>query len=104
MIFRIINLGELQPQEYRFGSFITQIFPLLGSKLHLPLSWIVVLYSASFNLFYLAVAAILVLKIKEYALAILMSFYYVLFVSDSYFWISNEVHQGIAWMFLFFGV
>ena len=104
ILFRIINLGSLQPQEYRYGSFITQGFPLIASKLHLPLSWIVLLYSASFNLFYLAVAAILVLKLKEYSLAILMSLYFILFVSDTYYWILNEVHQGIAWMFLLFGV
>jgi hypothetical protein len=104
ILFRIINLGSLQPQEYRYGSFITQGIPLVASKLHLPLSWIVLLYSASFNLFYLAVAAILVLKLKEYSLAILMSFYFILFVSDTYYWIPNEVHQGIAWMFLLFGV
>jgi hypothetical protein len=104
MLFRIINLSSLQPQEYRYGSFITQLFPLVGSKLHLPLSWIVLLYSASFNLFYLTVAAILVLRLKEYSLAILMSFYFTLFVSDTYYWITNEIHQAIAWMFLFFGL
>jgi hypothetical protein len=104
ILFRIINLESLQPQEHRYGSFITQGFPLIASKLHLPLSWIILLYSASFNLFYLAVAMVLVLKLKEYALSILMSFYFVLFVSDSYYWITNEVHQGIAWMFLLFGL
>jgi len=104
ILFRIINLGSLQPQEYRYGSFITQGFPLIASKLHLPINWIILIYSASFNLFYLIVAAILVLKLKEYALAILMSFYFSLFVSDSYYWMNNEVHQGMAWMFLLFGV
>src|SRR6185369_763769 len=104
ILFRISNLGSLQPQEYRYGSFITQGFPLIASKLHLPINWIILIYSASFNLFYLIVAAILVLKLKEYALAILMSFYFSLFVSDSYYWMNNEVHQGMAWMFLLFGV
>ncbi len=104
ILFRIINQGILQPQEHRYGSFITQGFPLIAVKLHLPLSWIVFLYSASFNLFYLAVILILVLRFKEYSLAILMSFYFLLFVSDSYFWVNNEVHQGITWMFLFFGI
>jgi hypothetical protein len=104
ILFRVINLQSLQPQEYRYGSFITQGFPLVAAKLHLPLSWIVLLYSASFNLFYLTVAAILVLRLKEYSLGVLMSFYFILFVTDSYYWITNEVHQGIAWMFLVFGL
>jgi hypothetical protein len=103
ILFRILNFDSLQIQEHRYGSFMTQGFPLIASKLHLPLSTIVVLYSASFNIFYLLVAFLLVYKFREYSLAVLMSFYYVLFVSDTYFWTNNEVHQGVAWMFLFFG-
>jgi hypothetical protein len=101
IMFRIINVGWFQIQEYRYGSAITQAFPYVASKLGLPLSWIVVLYSASFNIFYLAVAAWL-LKCREYAMAVLMSFFYVLLVSDTFFWSNNEIHQAIAWMFLFF--
>ncbi|HEY0355405.1 MAG TPA: hypothetical protein VGC29_04325 [Flavisolibacter sp.] len=102
ILTRIINQGTLQVQEHRYGSFITQAFPLLASYLDLPLSTIVTLYSVSFNIFYLVVALLLVFSFKEHALAILMSLYYVLFVTDTYFWTNNEVHQGIAWMFLFF--
>jgi hypothetical protein len=102
ILFRIVNFDTLQIQEHRYGSFITQGFPLIAAKLHLPLSTIVVLYSISFNLLYLAVALLLLYRFKEQTLALLMSFYYVLFVSDTYFWTNNEVHQGIAWMFLFF--
>lgn len=102
ILFRIVNQGVLQIQEYRYGSFITQGVPLLATKMGLPLRWIVVLYSASFNIFYLAVAALLVFRYRNYALAVLMGFYYILFVSDTYYWTNNEVHQGIAWLFLFF--
>lgn len=102
ILFRIINIGTLQIQEQRYGSFITQMFPLAGTWLHLPLNWLVILYSVSFNLFFLAVAALLIFKFRNYSLAILMSFYFLLFVSDTWFWTNNEVHQGIAWMFLFF--
>ena len=104
ILFRIINMDSLQIQEHRYGSFITQAFPLLAARLHLPLSLIVLLYSISFNLFYLVVAYLLVYTFRETALALLMSFYYILFVSDADFWTNNEVHQGIAWMFLFFAV
>ena len=104
ILFRIINTGELQIQLNRYGSFVTQGFPLVASKLHLPLSWIVLIYSSSFNLFYLAVAALLVLKLKEYSLAILMGLYFTLFVSDTYYWVIDEIHQAISWMFLFLGL
>ncbi len=104
ILTRIINSGSLQIQEHRYGSFITQSFPLIASGLHLPLPVVVVLYSISFNLFYLSVVLLLLFRFREQGLAILMGFYFVLFVSDTYFWTNNEVHQGIAWMFLFFAI
>ncbi|MGZ5286793.1 MAG: hypothetical protein ACXWB9_06400 [Flavisolibacter sp.] len=104
ILTRIINSGSLQIQEHRYGSFITQTFPLLASRLHLPLPVVVVLYSISFNLFYLGVVLLVLFRFRDQGLAILMGFYFVLFVSDTYFWTNNEVHQGIAWMFLFFAI
>lgn len=102
--FTVITDGALALQENRIGAFITQMVPLIGSKIHLPIKAILLLYSASFNIFYLSVAAILVYRYRQYTLAILMGLYYVLFVSDTFFWSNNEVHQGIAWMFLALGV
>lgn len=104
ILFRIVNLDSLQIQEHRYGSFVTQMFPLFGARLGLSLAAIVTLYSASFPMFYLAVAALLVFRFRAYGLALLMSFYFLLYVSDSWFWTNNEVHQGIAWMFLFLAV
>jgi hypothetical protein len=104
ILFRIVNFDTLQIQEHRYGSFITQAFPLIAARLHLPLHVIVVLYSISFNLLYLAVVLLLLYRFRQQALALIMGFYYLLFVSDTYFWTNNEVHQGIAWMFLFFAV
>jgi hypothetical protein len=101
ILFNVINKQTLFIQEHRCGSFITQAFPLLAAKLHLPMRAIVIAYSVSFNIFYLAVAG-LVARLRYYGLAIIMGLYYLLFVSDSYFWTNNEIHQAIAWMFLFF--
>lgn len=103
VMFRIITEGQLAIQENRFGSFITQIVPLIGRELHLPVKAIMIVYSASFNIFYLGVISLLVFRFRQYTLAVLMSLYYVLYVTDTYFWSNNEVHQGIAWMFLMIG-
>ncbi len=104
MSFLRINTPILESSERRYGAYITQAVPLLGAVLHLPLKVILILYSISYNLFYLIVIIILVKKFKQYGLAILMALYYTLFVTDTYFWTINEVHQGIAWLFLFLGV
>lgn len=104
MILEILNKGGLQIQEHRYGSFITQAFPLLAAKAGLPLWGVVLLYSISFNLFYLAVAALLLFGFRNVPLAVLMALYYTLFVSDTYFWTNNEVHTSVAWTFLLMGV
>jgi hypothetical protein len=101
--FHIINYGTLQIQQLRFGAFITQCVPLLLAKMHLPLKTILIGYSLSFNLFYFIVACMLVFRFRAYALAVLMAFYFTLIASDTYYWTNNEIHQGIAWMFLCFG-
>lgn len=100
--FRIINYGSLQIQVDRYGAFITQLFPYLASKMHLSLATVLLWYSISFNLFYLAVGGLLY-RMRQYSLIILLAFYLSLYVSDTYFWTNNEVHQGIAWMLLNFG-
>jgi len=104
VFFRIVNDGHLHIEENRIGSFITQMVPLLGSKLHLPFRLLLVLYSASFYLFYLMVVLLLVFIYRNYGLAILFGLYLTLFVSDTYYWPNNEVHQGIAWLMLAFAI
>ena len=102
VLFDIANYKNFDIQFNRYGSFITQLVPWVGFKLHLPLSALIIGYAISFHVFYLTVAAILVYRYKQYGLAILMALFYCLFVSDSFFWIS-EIPQGIGWMFLLFG-
>lgn len=100
--FNIINSGKLQIQVDRYGSFITQIVPLITSKMHLPLRTVLLAYSLSFNLFYF-LTGLTLYRLRSYALLVLMALYFTLFVSDTYFWTNNEVHQGVTWMFLMFG-
>ena len=104
VFFRIVNDGRLQIEEHRIGSFITQMFPLIGSKIHIPFKLLLILYSASFYLFYLVVALLLVYKYRRYELAILLGLYFTVFVSETFFWPNNEVHQGITWLFLAFAI
>lgn len=101
--FNIINYTHLAIQEHRYGSFITQMVPWLGIRLHLSLEAILVSYTLSFNIFYLAVAYVLVFRVKQYGLAVIMALFYFLFVTESFFWPVNEVNQAVAWMFLFLG-
>jgi hypothetical protein len=101
--FRRINLQDLESSQRRWGAFITECVPLLLSKLHVPLSVLLIAYSLSFNIFYLVVTAQLVFRWRLYALSILMVCYYFLFVSAGFFWTNNEIHQAVAYIFLCIG-
>ncbi len=103
ILFNILNYHSFSIQEHRYGSFITQLVPYLGQLFHLPVRVLIVGYGVSFNLFYFVAGAVLVYRLRQYFLAVLMAFYYFLFVSQSYFWINNEIHQAVAWMFLLVG-
>ncbi len=102
--FEIINSGNFVFSEMRYGAFITQIFPLIASKLGLPLKIVLILYSASFYLIFLSVIYISGQVLKQYKLAIIFSFYLILMVTDVYFWPNNEIHQAVGWMMLFLGL
>lgn len=104
ILFRIINLHRLDIQVGRYGAFITQIFPLIGVWLHLPVKAIMLLYSVSFVLYPFTVALLFIYKYKRYDLALLLGLYFTLFVSDTFFWTNNEVHQGITWLLLGFAI
>ncbi|MGC4056776.1 MAG: hypothetical protein QM743_01470 [Chitinophagaceae bacterium] len=102
VVYNIINTHSLFIQEHRYGAFITQMFPLAGSLLHLPLQWILVLYSASFNLFYF-ISGLALYRKGQYKFTLLLALYCTVCVSDSYFWTNNEVHQGVCWCMLLCG-
>ena len=103
-LFLIINDGHLHIEEHRYGSFISQLLPFAAIKLHLPLKWIMVLYSISFNLFFLGAGLLLFFRFKAYKLVILLALYLTLFASATFYWPNNEVHQGISWLLLAFGL
>lgn len=99
--FEIINSGSFVFSEMRYGAFITQLFPLLTSKLGLPLKIVLILYSASFYIFFISVIYISGHILRQYKLAILFSLYLSLLVTDVFFWPNNEIHQAVGWMILF---
>jgi hypothetical protein len=103
ILFRIINDGIFQINDFRYGSFVTQMVPYIGAKMHIPLQPLMILYSVSFYAFYLFVIAALVFAFRNYPLAILSGLYYTIFVSDTFYWPNNEIHQGVSWLLLSLG-
>ena len=102
VVYNIINKKEIFIIEHRYGAFVSQMFPLVGTYLGLPLSSILLLYSISFTIFYLSTALYLH-WIKQYSLSILLAFYYTLACTTAYYWTNNEVHQAVAWLMILLG-
>lgn len=100
IVYRIADTRTFSIAEHRYGAVATQIFPLAGVYFGWSMRAILILYSASFYIFYIAVILIAGRVYRQYAFGILMALYLLLLASDNFFWPNNEVHQGIGWMLL----
>lgn len=103
-LFFILKDGDFAIQNFRFGAFFTQLFPLLGSKLGLPLSDIALSYSVSFVLLYLITFLIILKGIKNEKLALCYLLFNTLMVRHTFFWIQSELPQATAFAFIYFAL
>ncbi len=102
ILFQIAREHTLQIQVNRFGSAVTQIFPLTGVWLGLSLEAIARLYSASFVIWYFTVFLICAVVLKKYSHALMVLLFATLMVADTFYWLTNELLQGMAFCILFF--
>lgn len=103
VLFNVVNTGQLAIQYNRYGAIVAQCVPWLGQRLHWPLKTILVVYSVWPYVFYLLVGALLVFRYRQYKVAVLMALFYVLFVSQLFYW-GSEIPQGMAFFFLMLGI
>jgi len=97
-IFYILKDGYFAIQNFRFGSFVTQAFPLVTSYLSLPLNYIMLSYSLGFALVYW-VHFNLQFRI-DYKYGLVMLMLSTLMVNDTFYWIQSELPQGLAFLCL----
>lgn len=103
-LFHLLNEKSFYFMEMRFGAFVTQVGVLAAVKCGLSLKGIMMLFSLSFYVFYFVAALVIGFRWQQKQLAILLSFYLVLFISDGFFCTVGEIFQGLTWMFLFFAL
>lgn len=99
-LFYILKDGNFAIQNNRFGAFMTQLFPLIGSKIGLPLDVIMKLYSVGFVLYYFSIFLIITKFLKVQKFGIVLLLFSTLMVADTFYWIQSELPQGIAFMIL----
>ncbi|TVR80856.1 MAG: hypothetical protein EA409_07300 [Saprospirales bacterium] len=100
----LLIMDGLAIQNNRFVAVLTQLFPIAGIHLGLSLNSLMLLYSLAFPIVYLIVFFLLYELLKMRLLAIAFFLSQVFMVSDTFFWVQSELPQGLAVMFLFFGL
>lgn len=100
--FKIINFEDFNIEAGRFSAVITQIPLLTAVKLHLPLNWLLLIFSLSFPLLYYLIYLISVYLFKQPAAGILLCLSLCITIRHSFFHVVTETHQAIAYSCLFF--
>lgn len=100
-LFHVLAKDDLAIQVNRFGAAVTQIFPLVASRLQLPLSVVAALYSASFVVFYFASFLFTWLVLKNQRMALVILLFNTLLTAHSFFWIQCELVQGVVFTLVF---
>lgn len=101
-LFSILKDGDVAIQNNRFGSFFTQVFPLIGSKLGLSLKSLAILYSLAFVICYYSIFVVCTQVLKSEKFGIAMLLLSTLMVTDTFYWIQSELPQGLAFLILYF--
>jgi len=93
-LFYIIKDENFAIQNFRFGSILTQAFPLVAAHLSLPLKYIMLIYSTGFAVVYWVHFNIQFRLGYKYGLVMLMLS--ILMVNDTFYWVQSELPQGLA--------
>jgi hypothetical protein len=94
-LFDIIQKGSFSIQHFRFISVVTEIFPLLASKLSVPLNGVMMAYSGGFIIYYF-ICYLLCGWMKEYRFGIAILLVNILFSTHTFYWMLSELTLGIA--------
>lgn len=96
-LFYILKDGAFTIQNNRYGAIVTQIVPLLCSKIGVSLKTTMILYSCSFVLWPLFCYWVCGYWLRQYAIALVLLLYNILLVTDTFYWAISELTQGIAY-------
>lgn len=97
--FELIRTQSLAPQVYRFGSGMTQIFPLLAIWCKAPLAVVVFMYSIGVIIYQSILFYYIAFVRKKEAIALMYIIYLCLATTHTFFWIQSEFSQSIPFSF-----
>ncbi|MEN9522114.1 MAG: hypothetical protein RL065_491 [Bacteroidota bacterium] len=100
-LFQILINNDFAIQVNRFGSAITQAFPLFASRLNFSLQHIAIVYSVGYQVFYLASFLIVLLVFKNTKLAWVNLLFTIGITTHTFYWIQCELVQGVIFTIVF---
>jgi len=100
-LFSILKDGGFAIQNNRFGSFFTQLFPLVGSKLGFSLKALAIAYSMSFVILPFITFLIIQLILKNTRVSVAYLLFSIIMTTHTFYWIQSELPQAIAFLFIF---
>lgn len=103
-LFYMLKNNGFAIQAYRFGAVFTQVFPVIGSKLSLPLDGIMLMYSAGFIIYYTACYWVCGSVLKQYEIALALLLFNIMLVSKTFFWMQAELPQGCTFLLVMFAM
>jgi hypothetical protein len=103
-LFHILRTNSFAIFHNRFIAILTEIYPVIASKLSLSLPVITQLYSAGFIIDFFACYFICGTLLKRYDFALVILFINMLFVSDTFYWLISEISIGLVLLALFFAI
>lgn len=101
VIFSIASTGDFAIQASRFGSALTQFFPWAAVQLHLPIRWVMIIYSVGMVFFYFSCFYVVQRWFKNSNLALGLLLFNTFMVSYTFWWMQIEFAQGIALSLVF---
>ncbi len=102
--FKIIFFNDFNIEAHRYSTALVQIPTIIALNLGVSLKGLSIIFSASYVVLYSLIFIVIakVLKINFAAIALVMSF--AMGTSLGFFHTVTEIHQGIAYSFLFLGL
>jgi hypothetical protein len=103
-VFKMVNEGIPQVYHYRFSTLFIQILPYSAFLLGASIKWIMILYSASYILFFGLTYHLIVKWLRNDYLGWALIFLFTLITLDSFYFIQSEYYLALALLLLTFGI
>lgn len=103
-LFHLLREGTFQIQNFRYGAFVSQLFPLFAYYMGFSLETAARMYSGGFVVYNFILFLLCILWIKDYRYALIILFLNTFMTAGTFYWIQSEFLQGLPMLVFYFGL